>query len=61
MKKNKLDISNIIGYTLLGYGFIFMISCYFYIFKSLDERWFSRFCISLICFGFSGIIFKSNK
>lgn len=58
--KYKLNnISNAIALFLLIEGIIFSINSFVWVFTNDNtDKWFYRFSLSIICFGFSGIIFK---
>ena len=60
-KNNKQEskIADFIGWALLFYGTGMFFSGTIWTFTTDDtDKWFSRFSISLICFGFAGVIFR---
>ena len=59
-KRTKL-LSDIILNFLLIEGFVLMVNSIIWMFKSTDDHWFTRMSMSLICFGFAGIILKLKK
>lgn len=59
--KKAWNIADVIGWLLFVQGFIFMQNSVIWMFKSTDDHWFSRICMSFICFGFAGIIFRLRK
>lgn len=56
-------ISKFIGWSLFGNGVSFYVSACVYAFSTTDnsEKWFFRISLSLMCFGFAGIILKKEK
>jgi hypothetical protein len=59
--KKAWNIADVIGWLLFVQGFIFMQNSIIWMFKATDDHWFSRISMSLICFGFAGIIFRLRK
>lgn len=54
--------SDFIGGLLFIAGVLNFISYLIYAFsEEINDTWFIRQCISFICFGFAGIIFKLRK
>ena len=59
--KKAWNIADVIGWLLFVQGFIFMQNSVIWMFTATDDHWFSRICMSFICFGFAGIIFRLRK
>ena len=63
MGNRKLKIfTDFIGAFLFIEGILNFISSVIWTFTpDVTDKWFSRFCISIICFGFSALILKSEN
>ena len=60
--KQAWDIADTISWLLFINGFFFMLNSIIWSFQDTgSENWFSRAAISMICFGFSGVIFRLRK
>jgi uncharacterized membrane protein HdeD (DUF308 family) len=61
-QKQPLIIADVIGWILFSAG-IFNFISYFIWACSQDttDKWFTRQALSLMCFGFAGIIFRLRK
>lgn len=60
--KKSWNIADVIGWLLLSQGIIMIQSSILWAISDDDtEKWFTRLSIGLICFGFTGIIFKLRK
>ena len=56
------NIADFIGWLLLVQGIIMCQNSIIWVLTGDDtDKWFSRFSIGLICFGFAGIIFRLRK
>lgn len=60
--KEALNIADVIGWLLFGAGIFNFISYLIWAFsQDATDKWFTRQCLSLICFGFAGVIFRLRK
>ena len=55
------NIADLIALMLLVAGILNFVSSAYYSFAGNSDKWFTRFALSLICFGISGIILKLRK
>ena len=62
VENSALNIADVIGWLLFSAG-IFNFISYFLWACSQDttDKWFTRQALSLMCFGFAGIIFRLRK
>jgi len=54
-------IGDFIALILMWSSVISFMSCIIFMFQGDSDKWFSRLTLSLICLGFSGIIFRLRK
>jgi len=60
--KEAWNIADAIGWLLFSFGIFNFFSCLMWIFsQDTTDKWFTRQCLSLICFGMAGIIFRLRK
>ena len=56
------NIADVIGWVLFSSGIFNFISYLMLVFsQDTTDKWFTRQCLSLICFGFAGVIFRLRK
>jgi len=54
--------ADLIAYLLIMYGLVSVQSSIIWaISDDVSDKWFSRMLMSVICFGFAGVIFKLRK
>ena len=60
--KEAWNIADVIGWLLFGAGIFNFISYLIWACsQDTTDKWFTRQCLSLICFGFAGVIFRLRK